>query len=230
MTRGEYPITEEIVDSLISRKILKKYFVALKNCYTLSSSEKSSSITCRDFSIELGMELIMKHSPHFYDEKKILGLKGSPNNVKPPYNTDLKEAALDIESRLGVTPAFASVHFSVLKQQSFIPIHADDKSKILSTMLYLATPDQHNNVNLGTSFWSPNNLQDQIYDAGGYKNRPNDEEENRIRNNFTEQKSTFANGSIVSFLRTSTAWHSFFYDGPNLGPRVSLNLNIHSFY
>ena len=229
MMLGEYPFAEKIIDSLVSQKILRQYFVTLKNSYVIHSAEKSSAVSCSDFSIELGMELIVKYFPQICDDTKIFGLKGSPVNFTPHVLTKLKDAALDIESRLGVAPVIPSLHFSILKHQSFIPIHADDKSKLLSVMLYLPTPDQNNNVNLGTSFWYPKKPHNQIYDIEEYEGRPDNEIQHVFRKDFVEHKSPFANGSIVSFLKTSTSWHSFSYEGPDLGPRVSLNLNIHTF-
>ena len=230
MTLGEYPFAEEIINSLICEKSLRHYFMALKNSYVVHSAKEGSGVSCSDFSIELGMELLAKNFPVVCDDTKLFGLKGSPVNFKGNGLAKLKKLALDIESRLGVVPVVPSLHFSILKHQSFIPIHADDKSKLLSVMLYLPSHDQNNNVSLGTSFWYPKKPHNQIYDIEEYEGRPNNEIQDVIRKNFIEHKSPFVNGSIVSFLKTSTSWHSFSYDGPDLGPRVSLNLNLHSFH
>lgn len=228
IAREDYPFTSKVVDSLISQKIIKDYFLTLQNAQTSLSSDKDNFLYT-DFSIELGFDLLTKNVPQFLDDTKILGLKVNPMNIKTSSVYPLiRDAARDMEARYGVTPALPSLHFSILKHQTYIPIHTDDSSKIISVMLYLASPDQNNNVDLGTSFWYPYNLDDQIYDNDGRKGYDNKKIQSIIRKEFLEQRTPFVNGSIVSFLKTSTSWHSFLYDGPNLGPRVSLNLNIHS--
>ena len=230
MGLDEYPYTAEVVNYLIYQKLLEQYFKALRNFCTVRPDEQGSGGSCSDFSIELGLDLVKKYIPELFDSTRLLGLKGTPVNLdSPKMSALLREAALDIETRLGVIPVIPSVHFSVMKPQSFIPIHADDKSKLLSIMLYLPAPDQNNSVNLGTSFWYPKKPHNQIYDKEEYEGRPDNQIQHAIRKDFIEHRSPFTAGSIVSFLKTPTSWHSFSYEGPDIGPRVSLNLNIHSF-
>lgn len=222
-----YPLTEKIVDNLLSGKIMRQYFNALRDSSPVLNSEV---LPYKNYSIQLGMKLLEKYAPEYIDNNKIWRLNVSPIGLRAEKKFGvLRDAAQDLELQTGVTPAIPSLHFSVLKHGTYIPIHVDDQSKILSVMLYLASPEQNNNVNLGTSFWHPRNPRDQILDTTGSAGYDDENIQNSIRKNFLEHRSPFLDGSIVSFLKTSCSWHSFSYDGPNLGPRVSLNLNIHSF-
>ena len=222
-----YPLTEDIVNTFISGRIMRQYFNALRDS---SPALNSEDLPYNKYSIQLGMKLLEKHAPEYIDNNRIWSLNVSPIQLRAKKKFSiLKDAAEDLESQTGVTPAIPSLHFSILKHRTYIPIHVDDQSKILSVMLYLSSPEQNNNVNLGTSFWHPRNPSDQILDTTGAAGYDDDKVQDAIRSNFLEHRSPFVDGSIVSFLKTSSSWHSFSYDGPNLGPRVSLNLNIHSF-
>ena len=224
----KFPITSEVASTLISGKVMRRYFFALRNSYT--ASHNIDDLPYKNYSLQLGKKLLAKYVPEFLDERYIWGIKISPLKLRTlqQYHI-LRDAANALESKTGVTPAIPSLHLSILKHQTFIPIHVDDKSKILSVMLYLATPEQNNNVNLGTSFWYPRQPEDQIIDTSSRKGYESEKLQRTIKSKFLEHRSPFVDGSIVSFLKTSSSWHSFSYDGPNLGPRVSLNLNIHSF-
>ena len=123
----------------------------------------------------------------------------------------LKDAAEELESQTGITPAIPSLHFSILKHGTYIPIHVDDQSKILSVMLYLASPEQNNNVNLGTSFWYPHNPNNQILDSTGTAAYEDEKIQNAIRSNFLEHI-TICSWLYCLFLRPLLAF--IFYDGP----------------
>ena len=225
--KRNYLLTEEIIKTLISGKIMRRYFYSLRDSSLVHNAE---ALPYKEYSIKLGMKLLEKYAPEFIDDNKIWRLNISPLQIRSKKQFGvLKDAAEELESQTGITPAIPSLHFSILKHGTYIPIHVDDQSKILSVMLYLASPEQNNNVNLGTSFWYPHNPNNQILDSTGTAAYEDEKIQNAIRSNFLEHRSPFVVGSIVSFLKTSSSWHSFSYDGPNLGPRVSLNLNIHSF-
>lgn len=224
--RTRFPAISRVASDTISGKVMRDYFISLKKTSTLASNSKPA---VESYSLALGREILERYAPQFINPDGFWGLKINPVQLRSFNGFDtLRQAALDIQAETKVTPAVPSLHLSLLKHGSYIPIHVDDQSKILSVMLYLPTPEQDNSTDMGTSFWYPSSQDFQIYDADGSLGYSGDKVQNQIRSNFLEYKTPFSTGSIVSFLKTSSSWHSFHYGGRNLGPRISLNLNIHS--
>ena len=224
--RTRFPAISSVTSDIISGKVMRAYFNSLKETSKLASNSKSA---VENYSLALGRQILEKYAPQFINPDGFWGLRINPVQLRSFNGYDaLRQAALDIQAETKVTPAVPSLHLSLLKHGTYIPIHVDDQSKILSVMLYLPTPEQDNSTDMGTSFWYPSSQDIQIHDIDGSLGYSGDSVQSQIRRDFVEYKTPFSTGAIVSFLKTSTSWHSFQYGGRNLGPRISLNLNIHS--
>jgi len=166
--------------------------------------------------------------------KKILNIKHINNPFacdlskiyKHPRYRHIKEAA-HIYINKGVIPVVPSFHLSCMMPNTTIVPHTDGNTKVVSIMLYLPSQSQKNYPGLGTIFWSPKESTNLILDSSGqlgYEKL----NELKLYEKYDPIEAPYTDSNVVIFYKTDQSWHSFRYPSCDLGPRLSLNINLHT--
>ena len=146
-------------------------------------------------------------TPHL--PKKMLKEEKYLNSILPWLPTKSIEAietAIQKKPRtLQVLPRF---HFSYMKPGTYILPHLDDKTKLLSMMIYLPTKEQEGQDTLGTLFHSMNEDVQRKYSI--YETLSLDQ-----RDDFLTEVNTiaprYARKNMIIFARNESSWHSMIY-------------------
>ena len=121
-------------------------------------------------------------------------------------------------------PFIPRMQFSVLNHGTYIPPHTDISNKILTLMIYLPDSSQDDTL-LGTTFWSYNTQNSRQPFSQSESHFLVGEPLSQFEQSYSRSRTHFNSRDSAFFFRSDNSWHSFEYDGPSLGPRVSLNIN-----
>lgn len=158
----------------------------------------------------------------------------SPNRtyLPHPWRISLKELSLDnirglresFEKAYNCVCFIPRMQFSLMNHSTFIPPHTDISNKIATIMLYLPINESQRNSMLGTTFWNPKNDKN-TYGQVESKFLTN-EQQLVFKNDYLPTRTSFQQEDAILFFRTNNSWHSFEYDTVDLGPRLSININL----
>ena len=121
-------------------------------------------------------------------------------------------------------PVIPKMTFTKGYKGMHLPPHTDAQDKLASIMLYLPINEKQKQADLGTIFWSKHN--------GYQKQHPpkilesNSEEYINFINSHSKERAPFEGGDLICFFKSETSWHSFEYDGEDVGPRCAILINF----
>ncbi len=205
----------------------KKSFDARDDLFKSLNSKKNLSIEIlkKKFDEKFFLDLLKKLKKEVFVSR--LAKLTSINSLKNLYSLMRIPKLVHEETKKSFIQKFFYSHyqcnfeFSYMYKNSFIHPHTDQRSKLLSLMLYFPTKNLEN-LKIGTTFYNSkiknfNNKKMNLFDK-----------ENDLRENFEETITfPFKKRNLYCFIKSDSSWHSVKkLEIPENEVRKSININL----